>query len=129
MLVYQPETQEEKEVRLEQEKQEKIIQECENFIEYVKSSPDIWRSKRCNWLRGFVSHVNRHPADFPPVDGDDTITLFAAGHQGYRPTKGYVQALAELRSTSTIAVNPVLVVYAVDTGTTRMCPVRRTLKL
>jgi hypothetical protein len=42
----------------------------------VKSSPQMYFSPRLGFLRNFVSHIGRHPNDFPPVDGDDTITIF-----------------------------------------------------
>lgn len=86
------------------------------MLNYVAASPSMYAAPRMQFLRNFVSHVSRHPNDFPPVDGDDTITLCPAQEQCNSPTKGYVQALAELRSTSSLADKPVLSVYCVDTG-------------
>lgn len=99
------------------------------MLQYVKSSPSMYAAPRMQYLREFVSHVSRHPNDFPPVDGDDTITLFAPGRHDYRPTKGYVQALAELRSTSAIADNPIFRFILSILVTTRTYQVVKTPKL
>jgi hypothetical protein len=37
------------------------------MLNYVAASPSMYAAPRMQFLRNFVSHVSRHPNDFPPV--------------------------------------------------------------
>lgn len=71
---------------------------------------------RLKYLRDFVGMVERMPDTFPLAEGDDTISMPVPS--GPDATRGYVRALAELRSGSDIVGfggKPILSVLSIET--------------
>ena len=86
---------------------------CENILTWVKEEPSMYYEPRLHYLQKFVSLVEQNPGMFHSVEGDDNFDMPLRGEEQITEvTKGYVKALAELRSGETIAENPILSVYS-----------------
>lgn len=76
-------------------------------------NPNLWKDPRCRFLRKFVSQIERNPDVYGNVDGDDTISMpVPESDRGQTLTKGYIEALAQLRSGSDVSDTPVLCVFS-----------------
>ena len=98
----------------DEEKQHQLV---ENFLDAVVSSPSMYSKPRLEYLRHFVSMVQRNPSTFVSVDQDNTVDMPLNVEEKATSTelsKGYIKAMAEHRSGSGVSDHPTLCVYAVD---------------
>lgn len=100
---------------IQMQQQEKCLQEMEALLYQIKSKPRIYSSKRMRFLREFVSLVQRDPVTYPSRRGDDTVQLAPLLNVSNSLTCGFVQALTELKSGSSVCDSPVLSVLTKDT--------------
>ena len=75
----------------------------------------MYSAPRTQYLRDFVTLVERNPDTFHSADRDNTIDMpVAPNERNDQLTRGYVAALSELRDGSSIADRPTLCVASID---------------
>ena len=74
----------------------------------------LYQKAEVQYIREFVDEVARFPNKYRPMDHDNTLRLPVMA--GPDLTKGYVKALADLKSGRDVADNPILMVYTRTTN-------------
>jgi hypothetical protein len=92
----------------------RLHEEFQHYLTSVKDKPELFHAPDAQYLRKFVSKVERYPNKFKYLDQDNTLRLPVI--VGPDVTKGYVMALAKQRSGAEVSDHPILSVYSRNTS-------------
>jgi len=94
--------------------------EMQSMLKTITVRPSLWKNDTLRYLRNFCITVSNHPETFPPLMGDDEVSVHSdisdVDEKTSTPTKGYIAAVASGEETANIASHPILAVLSRKTG-------------